>query len=91
MRRRLVLIEATARRLLSPRNYHKEEVVQGKVPLVVVLAGNDGATVGGGEREEHRVGAGGRSEKAHGGRTRRATGEGRARKEEDKETQLTTP
>ena len=44
---------------------------------------NDGATVGGGEREEHRVG--------EGGRTRKATGEGRAGKEEDKETQLTTP
>ena len=47
--------------------------------------------VGGGEREEHRVGVGGRSEKSHGGRTRKATGEGRAGKEEDKETQLTTP
>ena len=44
---------------------------------------NDGATVGGGEREEHRVG--------EGGRTRKATGEGRAGTEEDKETQVTTP
>ena len=61
------------------------------IRIILMLNLNDGATVGGGEREEHRVGAGGRSEKHREAARERLRGRDAPGNEEDKETQLTTP
>ena len=61
MRHRPVLIEATARRLLSPRNYHKEEVVQHRFVFADVLGcRNDGRGAGAAGAAAAAVAAGGR-------------------------------